>query len=547
MSSAVAPLKFPRFRWLWAANILSASGSFIQMVAGAWLMLELTGSNTWVGWMVASPTLPLLFFSLAAGALADMFSRTKLMLIAQLIMGGSAATMAALTFADLINPQILLGLGLLLGTGLALNLPAWHALVPDLVPRYMVASAVALNSAAFNAARAVGPAVGGLVIAGYGAAAGFALNSATYAAMIAVLAVIGSQLSARDRDSASIGSAISLGVRFARFTPPFSRLLTLTALFAVTSASIQALLPSRAEGLGGGAAMLGGLLGAMGAGALVGAFARPALMRLIRGSSIPYTITAFGASGILLGLARGPAVAAAAMVAVGFFWLLTLSTLNAAAQLMAPEWIRGRAMSLYMLAFAGILPVGSILSGMVADRVGAGAALVVFCSGALALGALSPRFRTPRIDDIRSPEFTEGRRRGPHETAVEGGPVIVLNTWKIDQDDFAEFTDRMNDIRLVRLSTGAYRWRLFRHTSDPTRLTEMFLVESWEEHLAQHSRIDDAAAALIGAARKLDRTGDPTSRHLIAIDVENPPDFDEMVAAHDEMHRTDGSIPDQGL
>jgi len=547
MSSAVAPLKFPRFRWLWAANILSASGSFIQMVAGAWLMLELTGSNTWVGWMVASPTLPLLFFSLAAGALADMFSRTKLMLIAQLIMGGSAATMAALTFADLINPQILLGLGLLLGTGLALNLPAWHALVPDLVPRYMVASAVALNSAAFNAARAVGPAVGGLVIAGYGAAAGFALNSATYAAMIAVLAVIGSQLSARDRDSVSLGSAISLGVRFARFTPPFSRLLTLTALFAVTSASIQALLPSRTESLGGGAAMLGGLLGAMGSGALVGAFARPALMRLIKGSSIPYTITAFGASGILLGLAGGPAVAAAAMVAVGFFWLLTLSTLNAAAQLMAPEWIRGRAMSLYMLAFAGILPVGSILSGMVADRVGDGAALVVFCSGALALGALSPRFRTPRIDDIRAPEFTEGRRRGPHETAVEGGPVIVLNTWKIDQDDFAEFTDRMNDIRLVRLSTGAYRWRLFRHTSDPTRLTEMFLVESWEEHLAQHLRIDDAAAALIGEARKLDQTGDPTSRHLIAIDVENPPDFDEMVAAHDEMHRTDGSIPDQGL
>ncbi|HZD24371.1 MAG TPA: MFS transporter, partial [Acidimicrobiia bacterium] len=173
MTSAVEPLRYPNFRWLWAGNVFSASGTFVQSVAGSWLMFELTGSNSWVGLMVASATLPLLFFSLTAGALADMFDRARLMLIAQGIMGGAALAMAILTFLGLMTPGLLLALGLIMGTGLALNIPAWQALVPDLVPRGLVASAVALNSAAFNAARAIGPAFGGALLVTYGAGAGF--------------------------------------------------------------------------------------------------------------------------------------------------------------------------------------------------------------------------------------------------------------------------------------------------------------------------------------------------------------------------------------
>lgn len=550
MTSAVAPLKYPHFRALWAATIFSAAGTFIQQVSASWLMLELTDSNTWVGWMVASATLPLFFLALTAGALADMFDRTKLMLIAQVIMGGSAAAMAVFTFLDVINPPLLLGLGLLLGAGLALNIPAWQALVPDLVPRGMVASAVALNSAAFNAARAVGPAIGGLVILAYGAAAGFGINAITYLAIVVVLLIIGPQLAQRERETVSMGSAISLGIRYARFTPAFSRLLALVALFAITSASVQALLPNHTRHLGGGEAAFGILLGAMGAGALIGAFARPRIIGMFTTSSVPYTITLFGVSGIVLGFAPNTAVAFGAMLFVGFFWLLTLSTLNASAQLMAPEWIRGRAMSLYTLAFAGILPLGSILSGIVADQFGTSWTLGIFCSGALIIGLISPRLRVPHIEDIETPEFSLDRGGQPHdETSLEGGPVIVLNTWSIEQSELASFTALMNEIRLVRLSTGAYRWRLFRHISDPTRLTELFAVESWEEHLAQHNRIDDASAKLITKARAFDVADGPRTRHLIAIDVENPPNFDDLLAAHEEMHRTDGSIrvPDQDV
>ncbi|MCH7899454.1 MAG: MFS transporter [Acidobacteria bacterium] len=544
MTSAVAPLKYPHFRSLWGASVFSASGTFIQAVAASWLMFELTGSSTWVGWMVASALLPLFFLALTAGALADMFDRTKLMLIAQGIMGGSAVAMAVLTYMDLINPPLLLGLGLLLGTGLALNIPAWQALVPDLVPRGLVASAVALQSVAFNSARAVGPAVGGVIIVAFGPEAGFAINALTYIAVIVVLLVIGPQLAVRERETASMGSAITLGIRFARFTPTFRNLLALVALFALTSAVVQATLPVHTDHLGGSAAMFGVLLGAMGVGALVGAFLRPMILRRLKGNLVAYTITLFGVSGIMLGLAPNLVVATVAMVLVGIFWLLTLSTLNASAQLMAPEWIRGRAMSLYTLAFAGILPVGSILSGMLADQIGTSGSIVAFSSGALVIGLMSPRFGVPRIDDIDTPEFTPERVVQPHnEASLEGGPVIVLNTWTIDETDFAGFTDIMNEIRLVRLSTGAYRWRLFRSTTDPTRLTELFAVASWEEHLAQHTRIDDASAALITRARSFDRADGPKTRHLIAIDVERPPDFDDLVATHEELHQVDGSIP----
>ena len=543
MSSAVAPLRYRQFRSLWAANVLSASGTFIQTVAGSWLMLELTGSSTWVGLMVSSSLLPLFFLSLAAGALADMFDRTKLMLIAQGIMGGSAAAMATITYLDLMTPGLLLGLGLLLGAGLALNIPAWQALVPDLVPRGLVASAVALQSAAFNAARAVGPALGGFILVAYGAAAGFGINALTYVVVIAVLLIVGPQLAARQPDRTSMGSAISQGLRYARFTPEFRSLIGLVSLFAVSSAVIQAVLPVHTVTLGGAEATYGILLGAMGGGALIGAVMRQRLLAQINSSSVPYTITAFGICGIGLGMAPNVIVAFVTMLAIGFFWLLTLTTLNASAQLMAPEWIRGRAMSLYTLAFAGVLPIGSILSGMVADWIGTTGALTVFSSGALVLGLASPRFKVPPIHEIETPEFNTTRSPAHADIqSLEGGPVIVLNTWNVEEEDLAQFTSVMNEIRLVRLTTGAYRWRLFRDIAEPTRLTELFAVDSWEQHLAQHRRIDDASAELLARARSFDRSDGPSSRHLIAIDVEDPPDFDAMIAAHAAMHQTDASI-----
>ncbi len=522
--------------------MLSALGTFIQSVAGSWLMLDLTGSNTWVGLMVASSTLPLLFLALAAGALADMFDRTKLMLLAQTIMGASALSMAVFTFADLMTPPLLLGLGLMLGTGVALNLPTWQALLPDLVPRGMIASAVALQSAAFNAARAVGPALGGAILASLGPAAGFGINSLTYLFVIVALITVGRRLQLPERETISLGTAIGLGVRFARFTPSFRRLLTLVAMFAITSASVQSVLPNHTRHLGGEEVAYGVLLGAMGVGALVAAAVRQKFMGRFPDRATQITIVGFGLAGIVVALAPVIWVATLGMFVSGFFWVLTLTGLNATAQLISPQWIRGRAMSLYSLSFGGILPIGSILAGILADATSTTTAIATMSASAGLIGLISPRFRVPSLQNVDMPEFSE-RSSPAHESTVAGGPVVVLNAWQIDQDDLNEFTSLMNYVRLIRLSTGAYRWQLTRTAADPLRIVEMFEIGSWEEHLAQHGRIDDASAATLGKARGFDTGDGPTTRHLIGIDETNPELFQDLIRRHEELHRSDGSIP----
>lgn len=546
MAEAVAPLRIRAFRALWTASVFSNLGSFLQSVAAAWLMLELTGSGTWVGLMVASNMLPLLFLALVAGAVADLVDRSKVLLASQAVMGVAAAAMALVSWADVVNPQLLLVLGLLLGVGVAFNLPAWQAMVPDLVPRGMVASAVALNSVAFNVARAVGPALGGVLVATLGPEAGFGLNAVSYLGVIGVVAVVGRQLQSRDREETSVSSAIALGVRFARYTRPFRRLLGVAALFALTSAAVQAVLPNRTGELGGGALAYGLLLGAMGAGALVGALTRGPLIRRLGSRSVPATITLFGVAGVGLGVAPHLVAAVPALVVAGMCWVWTLATLNATAQLMAPAWVRGRAMSLYTLAFVGIFPLGSILAGVLADLLSPGRSMAVLSLAAAAVGVWLVREGLPVLDEVAVPEFSEDRTPPEHDETAEGGPVMILNTWVIDEADFDRFLEVMSEVRLVRLRTGAYRWRLYRNAGDPRRLTEAFLVPSWEEHLRQHRRIDDASAELIRRARAFDRAGGPLGRHLVAIDVTDPaewPNWNELVADHRRMHASDGSVP----
>ena len=543
MTTTVAPLKIRRFRTLWVASIFSNVGSFLQAVAASWLMLELTDSATWVGLMAASSTLPLLFLSLAAGAIADMFDRRWVLVFAQGLMGVSAAAMAALTMLDRITPGSLLALGLLLGTGLAFNLPAWQATVPDLVPRGMIASAVALNSVAFNVARAVGPALGGFILVVAGAEVAFALNALSYLGVIVVLISLARVMPTPDREETSMVNAIALGVRFARFTPAFRRLLGLAAMFAMTSAVVQSILPNRTEELGGGAGAYGILLGAMGLGALGGGFTRNAYSNKMGSLTLPVSVGLFSISTVAIGLSPSMPLAIAALLVAGMSWVWALATLNATAQLMSPDWVRGRAMSLYTLSFVGVLPLGSILAGWVADGIGANGSYVLFGVAGAGVGfLLAPMLHIPSLNDVETPEFEESRTQPDHVVTV-GGPVMITTTWNVDHHRLDEFLEVMQEVRLVRLRTGAYRWRLYRDASNPHRLSELFLTVSWEEHLAQHRRIDDASAAVLRKARGLDINGSPRTTHRVAVDIENPANWSELVDAHAEYHSRDGSIP----
>lgn len=541
MPGPFAPLRAPRYRNLWLASVASNVGSFFQTVAAAWLMQDLTGgSATWVGLMIASTMLPLLVLALPAGVVADTFDRAKVLLASQAMMALAAAAMAVLTVADLISPLALFLLGLAMGVGMAFNQPAWQALVPDLVPRELVPGAVALNSAAFNMARAVGPALGGVLVATLGPGVAFGVNALSYLGVLGVVVGLVGRVH-HPAGSFSLRAGMGMSVRYARFTPTFRRILALAACFALTSATVQATLAVRTSELGGDARTYGLLLGAMGVGALLAALTRPRLVAALRERFLPGAVVLFGASGLVVGLSPSPAVAAVAMVVAGASWVWALTTLNATSQLMAPGWVRGRAMSLYTLAFSGVYPLGSILAGGLADRIGAGGADIVLSAAGIVLGLATPAFRIPAAEQVASPVFSDDRVPPPH-VDDEGGPVMIENTWVVDPADLDELLELLERIRLVRLRTGGYRWRLYRDPSSPGTLTEVFECPSWEEHLAQHARIDDRSAELLRRARRLDVRGDPTTSHLVAVDASNPEDWDRLRVLHAEHHRTDGSI-----
>ena len=543
MTSSVAPLQNPGFRALWSASLFSNIGGFLQASAAAWLMLDLTGSATWVGLMAASTTLPFLALALLAGAVADMTDRIRILLISQIAMAGAASVMAVLAFLGEATPGRLLTLGLLIGVAGSFNLPAWQALVPDLVPRDMIASAVALNSVSFNVARAVGPALGGLIIATLGAEASFGLNALSYLAVVFALGLIGRNRRQAPADQAPIGTAMALGWRFARYTSAFRRVLVFGALFGLTSAVVPTLLPSHTDELGGGSLAYGVLLGTMGLGAIVSAFLRRRLAERLRRWTVPVAITGYSLGGIWIGLAPTLMWSVPGLVLAGMSLVLATTTLNSTAQMLSPRWVRGRTMSLWSLAFAGVMPIGSIASGALADALNTRAAYVLVSMAGIGLGVAAIRSGIPILAEIVPPEFDPDRPSPEHVETLDSGPVMVLNAFEIEPDDFEPFVEVMQGLRLLRLRTGAYRWRLYRDATDPRRLTEVFLVVSWQEHLNQHRRIDDVGAALIRKARAFDLSGGPRSRHLLAVDVESPPDFDLLLGVHEDMHETDGSIP----
>ena len=544
--SLTRPLSLPRFRALWIASVFSNVGGFFQSVAASWLMLELTGSPVWVSAMAASTMLPLLFLALPSGALADLANRRNILLATQTTMLASVLGMTGFALSGHITPPLLLAFGLLLGVGSAFNAPVWMAMVPDLVPRPMVPDAVALNSASFNGARAIGPALGGIIVATAGPGVAFGINAASY---IGVLAVILSFPASewQPQEESPMGKAIAAGVRYVRFSPQLLWLLGVSAGFALTSASVLTLLPNvTREGLDGGATMYGLLLGAMGVGALGGAFSRASATTGLGRRTVAASMALYGLGGIGVGFSGTPWLTAVLMCAAGVVWVWTLTTLNATIQTLSHSWVRGRALSLYTLAFSGVWPLGSLLAGGVADVIGSPHAVAVLSGAALLLGLAAFRMPIVGIDEVAAPEEPADYDLTPHGDAeLAGGPVLVLNTWTIDESRLGEYLEAMAELRRVRLRTGAFRWRLYRHFEEPRHMTEAFSLASWEEHVRQHHRIDAVDVEVIRWARSFDVADGPRARHLVGFEVADSrhrPDWEELVVHHRLAHDEDGSI-----
>jgi MFS family permease len=515
--TSLASLRIAAFRRLWIAIMLFNIGHLVLVVASAWLILEMTGSPLWVSAMIGAPTVPILLLALPAGAVADLFDRRMILVASSAMMMVAAAGMAITTFGGLNSPSLLIALGVFLGVGVAFFNPAWQAIVPALVPQHMVPGAIALNSASGGVATALGPALGGLLVATVSPAWSFVAASIGYAVMLGASSV--ARRSPWESEVDTLPTAIAGGIRYLRFSDGYLVLLLLCSAFGFTSAALRAMLPNLTEQLGGDADLYGILLGAFGAGAMVGGVTRNYGSRLLGRRMIPLSIVAFGLSGVVVGGVPNLVVVLAGVTVSGLLWTWILATMNTVFQLLTPEWVRGRTMAAFVLAIFGILPIGAIAAGALGNVIGAAGALVAFSTAVAVVGGFAARMELPVLEEIVPPVITE-------RSGVEGSvpssrrPVTVVSTWTIESpEEMAEFKSVLAELRRLRLATGAYRWNAYQAIADPARVSETYVVHSWEHHLRLEGRLDTRGKEVIERAERFGSSERHATSHLVDFDL----------------------------
>lgn len=520
--SILDPLRVPTFRAIWSANVVSNIGTLMQQVAASWLMTSLTASTLLVGLVQTASTLPIFLVGLVAGALADLAERKTLLIRAQTWMMVMAALLGVLTLLGFTTPAVLLGLTFAIGLGGAINLPAWQAAVQDIVPKPMVASAVSLNSIAFNVARAIGPAFGGLVVAVAGPAVAFFCNAASY---LATIFAVGSWKPAppTPRLSEDILSAIRSGFRYLLHAPRLQAPIIRSVAFNLCAGAVWPLLPLLARDvLKTSAVGYGLLLAAFGFGSITAAICLPKLRSHFALDRI-LGLGALLAAAAFVGLwqSRTAWQAGAFLVCAGAAWVGVLINFNVAVQTAVPDWVRGRALAFCLLAFQGVLALDGALWGWLAGVEGLG---IQACFGLAAAGLVAGlaliRFFPLVIDetiDLR-PSTLWPEAHQNFEAHPEDGPVLVTVEYRIATDDVARFREIMAVVRERRLRDGARRWRLYQDAAEPERILELFRVDSWAEHLRQHERTTVQDREIEETAHALHRgPGRPAITHYFGI------------------------------
>jgi MFS family permease len=386
--SAWAPLGEPLFRSLWVASVISYVGTWMQNVGAGWMMTQLTMSPLMVSLVQAATTLPVFLVILPAGALADMVDRRRFLLITQGWMVLAAGALGVLTLRHNITPWVLLGLTFALGLGAVMNDPAWQAITPEIISAERHAPAVALNSVGYNVARAVGPALGGLVIAAAGSGWAFLLNAASFFGVIFVLYRWRRPHFERV-ETGRVSDALLAGLSYVRTAPLARCVLVRTGAFSLGASALLALLPILARPYG--ASGYGLLLGSFGLGALAGAAVLPRVRtRLSVDGMVVFDILLFAAMTVLAGRVQAFEWLSLVLFASGTAWIGILACLNVAAQTMSPSSLRARTLSMYLFVLQGGMAVGSAAWGALATRVGVPTTLLC-AAGALIVGLLTVR------------------------------------------------------------------------------------------------------------------------------------------------------------
>ncbi len=497
--SIFSPLKRSLFRRIWLASLTSNLGLMVMGVGAAWAMTEMTNSPEMVALVQASLMLPVALISAPAGAAADMFDRRIVSLIALTISFTGASTMTLLSWFGMLTPTTLLAFGFLIGCGMALMGPSWQASVSEQVPADDLPSAVALNGISWNLARSFGPAIGGAIVAAFGATAAFANNALFYLPLIVVLFLWRRERAPSRLPPERIGRAVVSGVRYIAYSAPIRIVLVRTMTTGVLGGAILALMPVVARDLlNGDARDFGIMLGAFGVGAVAGALNVSNLSSQLGAErAIRLSALAMGVGVAIVAISHSRIVSGLALLVVGAGWTASVTLFNVGIQLVAPRWVSGRALAAFQASISGGVAVGAWLWGSTAKFAGVSNALLI-AGFMLALSAILGVWM--RMPHVKGPTEQTSEELDDPEVRLQitprSGPIVVEIEYRVEPKQARLFYALMQQVQSSRQRNGAYGWSIARDIADPELWTERYHCPTWLDYLRQRNRPTDAERAL---------------------------------------------------
>ena len=513
-------LKNRVFFGLWIASIVSGCCVSAHDTAATWLMNSLGASPFLLSLMTTSASLPFFLFTLPAGAICDLTNRQKLFVGTYLWLAAAAGLLAVCTWLNLVHPYVILITVFLLGIGFAFNAPVWAAVIPEVVRKEELASAITLGGVQMNMGGIVGPAIGGFLLPVAGPAMLFSLNALAFLSVALTISRRYREQRQPQPHLENFLESLASAARYVRYTPGMQVILTRDLLFGFFIAVVPALVPVVAlQHLRLESSQLGLVFTSLGIGSILGA---TLVLPYARARATPNTLTILASAilvsvFLLMGVVPNLWVFFPVAALAGISWTISASELWIAGQRAMPDWARGRMNAVHMVASQGGVALGGILWGWSATTLGLGTTLT---GGAILLAAslvlaipLSINFALSLNLD---PEPLESAHDFPLAPKPDDGPVTVTVECIIRPEDREEFLSLVGQLRLIFLRTGALLYRVDENLENSGTFRTEMLVASWAEHVRQHSRTTKAEAEIAARAWALHAGEDePIVRHYI--------------------------------
>jgi MFS family permease len=519
-------LRNPVFRRLWIASMVSGVCVSAHDTAATWMMNTLTSSRFLISVMATVASLPLFFFTLPAGSLADLVDRKKLLCAMNLWLAFSAGILALLGALDLLNPYVILACVFLIGVGFAFSAPAWSALVPEVVSNEELPSAVTLGGLQMNLCGIIGPALAAVILIHFGASWIFAANAVCFLLVISAIAQWKRKVKQAKLPLENFFESLVGAIRYVRYAPGIQVVLARNVLFSLFISVIPALLPviGLKEVLMN-SADLGFLFTSMGVGSVTGAIV---VIPWARARFSPNVLTIFASVllavvFVLMAVVRTTPLFMVVAGLAGISWTTAASELWVAGQRAMPPWARGRMNATHIMLSQGGMALGGLVWGGSAASLGV--KFTLLAAAALLLSSLALAFPLSidftgklNFDPAVTATYYHSMLHVPHP---EDGPVAITIDFQIDAANRARFLELMRAVRLVHLRNGAFSWRLDEDLSECHLFRVEMLVASWSEHLLQHERITKEEHINIEKAWSLDiRPDGPVVKHFISVNKE---------------------------